>query len=120
MSLVNLPCRPTETPNKFVKKYFSDLAKGNDLIPVIALRYFNPIGAHSSGKLENSAECSTKSCSIYHSISCRNSRANYCFLGNDYPTKDGTCVRDYIHVEDLAEAHVSALKYLKKSKNQRL
>lgn len=73
-----------------MEKMFKWTANAHDL-RFVSLRYFNACGAHPNGKRE------------YISI-----------FGNDYDTKDGTCVRDYIHVNDLAQAHILAMEYLRK------
>ena len=79
---------------------------------IINLRYFNPIGAHESGKIgENPLN---KPNNLFPLI-CRVAKGEYKKLniyGNNWPTKDGTCIRDYIHIMDLAEAHFFAIKYL--------
>ena len=80
---------------------------------IINLRYFNPIGAHPScligerpiGKPNNIFPAITQVAS--------KKRKTLNIFGNDWPTKDGTCIRDFIHVMDLADGHISALEYLK-------
>ena len=83
------------------------------------LRYFNPVGSHSSGFLkENSKD--GRSSNLFPSIlkAIKGEEHNLLVFGNDWPTYDGTCVRDYMHVTDLSVAHVKALEYLKeKSKS---
>ena len=76
------------------------------------LRYFNPVGAHHSGKIgEDPAGIPTNLMPFISQVAV-GSRARLNIFGGDYPTRDGTGVRDYIHVVDLAEAHVSALQRL--------
>lgn len=87
-----------------------DTTQSNKLIKVISLRYFNPIGGHPSveigelpkGKPQNLVPFITQTAAGIHE------KLNV--FGDDYPTPDGTCVRDYIHVVDLAKAHVVGLK----------
>ena len=94
-----------------------DLSKVSESINAVILRYFNPIGAHSSleigelpiGKPQNLVPFITQT-----AIGKRNQLNVF---GGDYPTKDGTCIRDYIHVVDLAKAHVCALNRLLKNVN---
>jgi len=85
---------------------------------VANLRYFNPVGAHPSGLIgENPLNIPNN---LFPYI-CKVALGIYKELkifGNNWPTKDGTCIRDYIHVMDLADAHVSALNYLSRSKAQ--
>jgi len=77
-----------------------------------ALRYFNVAGAHSSGRIGQS----TPQATLLVKVACEAAigrRADIAIYGTDYPTEDGTGVRDYIHVEDLAAAHLDALLYLR-------
>ena len=94
---------------KFLKDLYNDKSKNWN---IINLRYFNPIGAHSSGLL---GECSAKKPNnifpIILDVACGN-LVKLEIFGNDYETNDGTCIRDYIHIMDLAEAHIRAYEYL--------
>jgi len=77
----------------------------------VAFRYFNAAGADELGGIGEKHEPETHLIPlIFHAIQCR--RAALEIFGDDYPTRDGTCIRDYIHVTDLAEAHVLGLEYL--------
>ena len=79
---------------------------------VISLRYFNPIGAHSSGEI---GECPLNIPNNLFPYICDvaiSKREVLEIFGNDWPTKDGTCIRDFIHIMDLAEGHLAALNYL--------
>lgn len=80
-------------------------------IKYIALRYFNVAGASSSGKLGQRSKVSTHLLKIASETAAGKRDKMYVF-GRDYPTEDGTCIRDYIHIEDLASAHAKALEYL--------
>ena len=82
------------------------------------LRYFNPVGAHPSGMIgENlKGEVSNLFPSIIRTI--KGNQKKLSVFGNDWPTKDGTCVRDFIHVIDLADAHIATLNFLQKNKEQ--
>ncbi len=82
----------------------------------VALRYFNPIGAHASGTIGEEPEGIPNNLLPYITQTAIGLREELTVYGDDYNTEDGTCIRDYIHVVDLAEAHVAALKYLPKSK----
>jgi UDP-glucose 4-epimerase len=84
----------------------------NSLCNSVSLRYFNPIGAHDCGLI---GDCSSDNASnlvtIVTEVAC-GIREKLIVNGNDYNTHDGTCIRDYIHVQDLAVAHVKALDFL--------
>ena len=77
----------------------------------VALRYFNACGAHESGKIGEDHRPETHLIPVVLKVP-NGHLAQLSIFGDDYPTKDGTCVRDYIHVMDLASAHVLAMKYL--------
>lgn len=77
----------------------------------VALRYFNASGAHPSGKIGEAHNPETHLIPLILQVP-NGQREAVSIFGTDYPTKDGTCIRDYIHVTDLANAHVLALRYL--------
>lgn len=79
----------------------------------VALRYFNACGAHISGQIGEAHNPETHLIPIILQVPL-GQRAAVGIYGDDYPTKDGTCIRDYIHVTDLAQAHILALDYLLK------
>ncbi len=79
----------------------------------VALRYFNACGAHPSGAIGEAHDPETHLIPIILQVA-NGTRKQISIFGDDYPTKDGTCVRDYIHVTDLAQAHILALDYLLK------
>ena len=86
-----------------------------DLWKIAILRYFNPIGAHFSGKI---GEAPLKDAANLFPLICQvaaKKRDRLQIYGNDWPTNDGTGIRDFIHVMDLAEAHLSSLKYIDNS-----
>jgi UDP-glucose 4-epimerase len=78
----------------------------------ISLRYFNPIGAHKSGTIGEEPDGIPNNLLPFITQTAIGLRDELTVYGDDYDTEDGTCLRDYIHVVDLAEAHVAALKYL--------
>lgn len=78
----------------------------------VALRYFNACGAHISGEIGEAHDPETHLIPLILQVPL-GKREKISIFGSDYPTKDGTCVRDYIHVSDLAQAHILALDYLK-------
>ncbi len=81
----------------------------------IALRYFNVAGASVDGKIGQSTKDATLLIKVAAEAAVGKREKMYIF-GDDYPTEDGTCIRDYIHVEDLAAAHIKALDYLQEQK----
>ena len=83
---------------------------------MVLLRYFNPIGAHESGKIGENPNGIPNNLMPYISQVAVGRLKKLRVFGNDYPTPDGTGVRDYIHVVDLAKGHVSALSYAGKNK----
>ncbi|MEK7436786.1 MAG: NAD-dependent epimerase/dehydratase family protein, partial [Pseudomonadota bacterium] len=94
------------------ERMIADVAAAHPLKYVI-LRYFNVAGAENSGRLGQSGAGATH----LIRVACQTAlglRPEMTIYGDDYPTPDGTCIRDYIHVEDLAEAHLEALGYLKR------
>ncbi|MFY7811474.1 MAG: UDP-glucose 4-epimerase GalE, partial [Flavobacterium sp.] len=86
-------------------------------IDAILLRYFNPIGAHKSALIGELPIGIPQNLIPFITQTAIGKRQELSVYGNDYPTPDGTCIRDYIHVVDLAEAHVIALKRLLENKN---
>ena len=93
-----------------------DVAKVTNINAVL-LRYFNPIGAHSSAEIGELPLGIPQNLVPFITQTAFGLRKELSVYGNDYPTADGTCVRDYIHVVDLAKAHVIALQRLLKKQN---
>ncbi len=93
-----------------MEKYFDwyDQLKG---IKFVSLRYFNAVGYDENGDVKGLDKNPQNLLPIVMETA-KGIRSNMCIFGNDYETKDGTCIRDYIHVTDLADAHVRAVKYL--------
>lgn len=89
-----------------------DLCKSGDGFRSVVLRYFNPVGAHPSGLLGESPTGIPNNLMPYVAQVAIGLRPELHIYGGDYPTPDGTGVRDYIHVVDLATAHVDAIEYL--------
>ena len=83
---------------------------------VVLLRYFNPIGAHKSGLMGENPRGIPNNLMPYITQVAIGRREKLSIFGNDYPTPDGTCIRDYIHVMDLAKGHVAAVKFATENK----
>ena len=95
-----------------------DTAKVTQGLQVISLRYFNPIGAHPSTEIGELPDGVPQNLVPFITQTAIGLRKELSVFGKDYSTKDGTCIRDYIHVVDLAKAHVVALKRLLEQKNE--
>jgi UDP-glucose 4-epimerase len=105
---------PYGETKKMSERILMDTAKANTKLSVTLLRYFNPIGAHSSGKLGEVPVGTPNNLMPYMTQVAKKTRSKLFVYGNDYDTVDGTGVRDYIHVLDLAKGHVLAMTSQKK------
>ncbi|WP_299777043.1 UDP-glucose 4-epimerase GalE [uncultured Formosa sp.] len=118
----NAPVKPAESPYGNTKQIGEEIIKDScKVIPnlnAIALRYFNPIGAHESALIGELPIGVPLNLVPFITQTAAGLREQLSVFGDDYPTSDGTCVRDYIHVVDLAKAHVIALKRLLEAKNK--
>lgn len=94
----------------FIERILTDFQHANPDFTVVALRYFNPIGAHESGEIGEDPAGIPNNLVPYVSQVAVGKLECLSVFGNDYPTPDGTCLRDYIHVVDLALGHIAALK----------
>jgi len=94
-----------------VEQILSDVAVAHDEWSVSLLRYFNPVGAHASGLIGEDPAGVPNNLMPYIAQVAVGRREHLSVFGDDYPTADGTGVRDYIHVVDLAEGHLAALRY---------
>ncbi|MGG6192518.1 UDP-glucose 4-epimerase GalE [Pantoea allii] len=108
-STVGGTTNPYGTSKFFAEKVLTDYAKSNSQVKITILRYFNPVGAHFSGLIGESPKGIPNNILPYITQVAVGKLAELNVFGNDYPTKDGTGVRDYIHVMDLAEGHIAAL-----------
>ena len=93
-----------------------DVGKVDAQMSVVLLRYFNPIGAHESGLIGEDPNGIPNNLMPYISQVAVGEREKLSIFGNDYDTPDGTCIRDFIHVMDLAQAHVAAVDYALRNK----
>lgn len=107
---------PTGMPNNnygytklIIEQMLEKLAIADDRWSVALLRYFNPVGAHQSGQIGEDPQGIPNNLMPYVTQVAVGKREKLSIFGNDYNTPDGTCIRDYIHVVDLADAHLRAL-----------
>lgn len=109
------PTNPYGETKLSMEKMFKWTANAHGL-RFVSLRYFNACGADESGKIGEAHNPETHLIPIILQVP-NGQREFVSIFGNDYPTKDGTCIRDYIHVTDLAQAHILAVKYLMNGRN---
>lgn len=107
---LTVPTNPYARTKLFIENVLQDLYIADPTWRIILLRYFNPVGAHSSGLIGEDPQGIPNNLLPYISQVAVGRRKQLNIFGNDYPTTDGTGVRDYIHVMDLAEGHIAALK----------
>jgi UDP-glucose 4-epimerase len=110
------PIQPAESPYGRTKQMgeiiVRDSAVSNTPFKAVTLRYFNPCGAHPSAKIGELPIGTPANLVPFITQSAAGLRGPLTVFGADYPTRDGTCTRDYVHVVDLAKAHVAALRWL--------
>jgi len=117
----NAPVKTAESPygntKQIGEEIIRDTCKVQSNLKAIALRYFNPIGAHPSTEIGELPIGVPQNLVPFITQTAIGLREQLSVFGDDYPTNDGTCIRDYIHVVDLAKAHVVALQRLLENKN---
>lgn len=118
----DVPWKPALSPYGKTKQMSEDIlmdcSKVIDGLNVVALRYFNPVGAHPSAEIGELPIGVPQNLVPFITQTAAGKREVLNIFGNDYSTPDGTCIRDYIYVCDLAKAHVAAVQRLKGSDNQ--
>ena len=118
----NAPFKEAFSPYGKTKQICEDIIRDititDSSIKSVILRYFNPIGAHSSSLIGELPNGEPQNLIPFITQTLIGKRNELMVFGNDYATKDGTCIRDYIHVMDLAEAHIKSLEYISDSKNE--
>tara|TARA_R110002126_G_scaffold24882_4_gene85768 strand:- start:5263 stop:6228 length:966 start_codon:yes stop_codon:yes gene_type:complete len=116
------PVKVAESPygntKQMGEEIISDTCKVTPSLNAIALRYFNPMGAHPSGEIGELPKGVPQNLVPFITQTGIGLRQELSVFGDDYPTPDGTCIRDYIYVVDLAKAHVVALERLLNGKNE--
>lgn len=113
------PFSPYGNTKKIAEEIIDDLIKSETNLSAISLRYFNPIGAHESGLIGELPSGIPNNLMPYITQTAVGIREKLMVYGNDYPTKDGTPIRDYIHVVDLAKAHVLAVERIIKNQQEK-
>lgn len=112
------PLKDPQSPYGFTKlageKMLENVVRHKKQMRVALLRYFNPIGAHPSGKIGELPQGTPNNLLPYITQTAMGIREKLAVFGNDYATSDGSCIRDYIHVCDVASAHVSAITMMHK------
>ena len=112
------PVKMAESPygntKQISEEILRDTTKANSNLKVSALRYFNPVGAHSSALIGELPIGVPQNLVPFITQAAIGKRGDIVVHGNDYNTPDGTCIRDYIHVVDLAKAHIAALRSMEK------
>lgn len=116
----NAPVKPAQSPygntKQIAEEILTDMvASGESNYKVISLRYFNPVGAHDSALIGELPIGVPQNLVPFITQTAIGKREKVTVFGDDYNTPDGSCIRDYIHVVDLAKAHVAALKLMEKS-----
>jgi UDP-glucose 4-epimerase len=102
---------------QIAEEILEEVSGVNENLKVIALRYFNPVGAHASALIGELPIGIPQNLVPFITQAAIGKRGNIIVFGDDYNTSDGTCVRDYIHVVDLAKAHVAAIKQMENVQN---
>ena len=113
---VQIAMSPYGNTKQIGEEIITDTVKVTN-IDAILLRYFNPVGAHESAEIGELPIGTPQNLVPFITQTAMGMREQLSVFGDDYPTPDGTCIRDYIHVVDLANAHVTALKRLIDNKN---
>lgn len=108
---------PYGTTKKICEDILRDYIKSGAKSRIVALRYFNPIGAHPSSEIGELPKGVPANLVPFITQTAAGIRQQLTVFGDDYDTPDGTCVRDYIHVLDLADAHVKSIQYLFKQQD---
>lgn len=106
------PSSPYGASKVMVERILLDKARADKNFRAVSLRYFNPIGAHSSGEIGEDPAGIPNNLLPFVTQVAAGKRDKLAVFGGDYPTADGTCVRDYLHVMDLAEGHRAAIDWL--------
>jgi UDP-glucose 4-epimerase len=113
-----IPINPYGRSKLMTEWMLEDVSKAHNF-SYVALRYFNVAGASHTGKIGQSTPKATHLLKTASELATKK-RETMSVYGTDYSTKDGTCIRDYIHVDDLAKAHLDALRYLRTNRKSKI
>ena len=116
-SPIALPESPYGQTKLIGEQILKDLIRSGSSMRILALRYFNPVGAHPSGLIGELPIGKPNNLIPFLTQTAIGKQEQLAIFGKDYPTPDGTCIRDYIHVCDLADAHVKGIDYLMTKNN---
>lgn len=111
---------PYGATKQMCERILTDVHASSDSIKILSLRYFNPIGAHSSSHIGELPLGTPNNLVPYITQTAAGVLEELTVFGNDYNTEDGTCIRDYIHVMDLADAHIKGFEFLEKTSDAQL
>ena len=115
------PVKKAESPygntKQIAEEILQEVAQAESQLKVISLRYFNPVGAHASALIGELPLGVPQNLVPFITQSAIGKRGEITVYGDDYNTPDGSCIRDYIHVVDLAKAHVAAIKHMEDESN---
>lgn len=118
----NTPFAKAESPYAHTKQIGEDIlinyVKSNPSFKTVLLRYFNPVGAHNTGLNGELSKDKPNNLVPFITQSAAGILPPLTVFGDDYETRDGSCIRDYIHVSDIADAHVKAMEYIANNKQK--
>ena len=112
------PINPYGRSKLFIEHMLKDIAKAEKSFKIALLRYCNPVAAHPSGKIGEDPFLAPSNLFPIIQNLVRGTLKEMKIFGKDYPTRDGTCIRDYIHVTDIAQGHIIVLKAFEKEKEK--
>ena len=111
---ISRPISPYGATKAMIERIIDDVVKATPRLKAVALRYFNPVGAHRSGLIGEDPRGVPNNLVPYITQVASGKLEKLRLFGDDYETKDGTCERDYIHIADLVDGHLAALKWIEK------
>jgi len=110
------PINPYGESKVIIEKFLKTICMEDKKFSAVCLRYFNPIGAHPSGMIGEEVRNDSRNLVPNIAKVINNKRKSLIVFGKNYNTKDGTCVRDYVHISDIVDGHISTIKYVRRNK----